>query len=482
MAGGGQLPGSGAIDEKNAEIYSPPYLFKGTRPTISGAPGTIQYGTGFTVQTPDAASITKVALIRSPSVTHAFDQNARYIPLSFTTGTGQLTVQAPSNANTAPPGYYMLFILNGSGVPSVASFVRFPAPWEDTQPPTAPSGLIATAGTGTVALSWFAASDNLGVTAYDVYRSTTSGFIPSPANKIGASPSTSYTDTGLAPGTYYYVVRAEDAAGNIGPQSNEATATVAGDTTPPTVSVSAPAGGSTVSATVLVTATAADNVGVAGVQFKLDGVNLGTEDTTTPYSVSWDTTTATNANHTITAVVRDAAGNTATSAPVSVTVSNAAPPQLKFLVGDQVIEPKVDFNTEGLAEAAQMTASATGTISKTTVYIDASSTATHVMVGIYSDSAGHPGTLLTSGTLTLPIAGAWNDVVMTTTTITSGTTYWIALLAPVGSGTIQFRDRCCGGAAPVETSAQSTLTSLPVTWSRGSSYLDGPFSVYGSGT
>ena len=65
-----------------------------------------------------------------------------------------------------------------------------------------------------------------------------------------------------------------------------------GDTTPPTVSVTAPAAGATVSATTTVTATAADNVGVAGVQFLLDGANLGAEDTTAPYSVAWDTTHA----------------------------------------------------------------------------------------------------------------------------------------------------------------------------------------------
>lgn len=94
------------------------------------------------------------------------------------------------------------------------------------------------------------------------------------------------------------------------------------DTTPPTVSITAPANGATVSGTVAVTASASDNVAVVGVQFKLDGVNLSTEDTTSPYSISWDTTTATNGAHTLTAVARDAAGNTTTSTVVNVTVSN----------------------------------------------------------------------------------------------------------------------------------------------------------------
>ena len=91
----------------------------------------------------------------------------------------------------------------------------------------------------------------------------------------------------------------------------------------PPVSLTAPANAATVSGSVNVTATAADNVGVAGVQFKLDGANLGVEDTSSPYSVTWSTASTANGTHTLTAVARDAAGNTATAAAVSVTVSNA---------------------------------------------------------------------------------------------------------------------------------------------------------------
>src|SRR5207302_341109 len=79
-------------------------------------------------------------------------------------------------------------------------------------------------------------------------------------------------------------------------------------------------------ATISVTASASDNVGVVGVQFLLDGANLGAEDTTAPYSVSWNTTTASNASHTLTAVARDAAGLRTTSAPVTVTVFNDTTP------------------------------------------------------------------------------------------------------------------------------------------------------------
>jgi hypothetical protein len=96
------------------------------------------------------------------------------------------------------------------------------------------------------------------------------------------------------------------------------------DTTAPTVSISSPTNGSTVSDTVSINATASDNVGVVGVQFKLDGANLGAEDVVSPYAFSWDTTTTSNASHTLTAVARDAAGNSTASAAVSVTVNNQA--------------------------------------------------------------------------------------------------------------------------------------------------------------
>jgi len=113
-------------DEKSAEFYSPPYLFKGPRPSITQAPTQIQYNSTFFVGTPDNFSIASVTLIRTGAVTHFFDQNERFIPLSFAQASGGLTVTSPIDANLAPPGYYMLFIVNSAGVPSVAPFVQLP--------------------------------------------------------------------------------------------------------------------------------------------------------------------------------------------------------------------------------------------------------------------------------------------------------------------------------------------------------------------
>ena len=122
FAGSGE--GAGGVDQKTYEIYSPPYLFKGARPTITTAPASVSYGQSFQVETPDAASIQKVSVIRLGSVTHAFDLSQRFLSLSFSAAGGQLSVIAPASGNLAPPGYYLLTILNGSGVPSISKIVR----------------------------------------------------------------------------------------------------------------------------------------------------------------------------------------------------------------------------------------------------------------------------------------------------------------------------------------------------------------------
>jgi hypothetical protein len=112
-----------APDQMNAEIFSPPYLFKGSRPSISSAPTTAGYGTQFTVTTPDATTIGSVVLIRLGAMTHQMDRSQNYVPLPFTSGAGTLSVQMTANKNLAPPGDYMLFIVNGNGIPSMASMV-----------------------------------------------------------------------------------------------------------------------------------------------------------------------------------------------------------------------------------------------------------------------------------------------------------------------------------------------------------------------
>lgn len=143
-AGGGLCDRCDAVGylAKNAEVFTPPYLYKkdgsgqlAPRPSITTAPATIDFGTRFAVSTPDAGSIAKVGLVRPGAVTHSVDMDQRYVPLSFSAGADSLTVNAPPNANVAPPGPYMLFIVDAAGVPSMAKMVTVPpvgkAPAED---------------------------------------------------------------------------------------------------------------------------------------------------------------------------------------------------------------------------------------------------------------------------------------------------------------------------------------------------------------
>ena len=116
-------------------------------------------------------------------------------------------------------------------------------------------------------------------------------------------------------------ISARDAAGNVG----TTTLTVVYDPTRPSISITAPGSGAIVSGTTTVTATVTDNIAVAGVQFLLDGIALGAERTTPPFSTSWTTGTVANGSHALSARARDAAGNTAVAASVPVTVSNSAP-------------------------------------------------------------------------------------------------------------------------------------------------------------
>jgi hypothetical protein len=243
LSAGGEFGGS------SAEIYSPPYLFNGSRPTITSAPSSVAYGQSFFVGTPDATSISKVTLIALSSVTHGFNMGQRISRPWFSQATGGLHVTAPSNPNTIPPGYYMLFLLNSNGVPSVANIVQIngsittptptptptprptptPTPTSTATPtptptptPAAPTNLTATAASSSqINLSWTDNSNN--ETGFKIERSsngTNFTQIATVAANIKA-----YTDTGLTASTkYYYRVRAYNSAGNSA-YSNTASAT-----------------------------------------------------------------------------------------------------------------------------------------------------------------------------------------------------------------------------------------------------------------
>ena len=129
IGGGGQPAADGETDNFNAQLFSPPYLFKpdGTpadRPQIQDAPATVGYGQTFDVATAQPGAVARVTLVKLGSMTHAFNQSQRFIRLSFTAGSGAVTATAPANANLAPPGHYMLFLVGTNGAPSVARIVH----------------------------------------------------------------------------------------------------------------------------------------------------------------------------------------------------------------------------------------------------------------------------------------------------------------------------------------------------------------------
>lgn len=124
-ASGDAMAGTQAVPpERNHEIFSPPYLFKGARPTITLAPSQVTWNETFSVATPNATQIADVRWIRLGSVTHAFDAGQRANTLVFSQTATGVDVTAPLNSNLAPPGFYQLFILNRNGVPSPGRIIR----------------------------------------------------------------------------------------------------------------------------------------------------------------------------------------------------------------------------------------------------------------------------------------------------------------------------------------------------------------------
>jgi galactose oxidase len=121
----GRVFSAGGEFETEGEIYSPPYLFKGPRPTLTGVPASVGYGSTFQVSSDQAGQIASACLIAPAAVTHSLDMNQRFIAVTVADmGGGVLDITAPALNTVAPAGYYMLFLVNSSGIPSVAEFIQ----------------------------------------------------------------------------------------------------------------------------------------------------------------------------------------------------------------------------------------------------------------------------------------------------------------------------------------------------------------------
>ena len=325
--------------EDTAEIYKPPYLFRGAAPAISsvatstgatnptsGAP-IIGFNGSFGVNTQNT-NIASAALAAPAAVTHGVDMNQRMLELPVDQRTGCVSVTAPDNRNAAPPGYYMLFLINDQGVPSKAQWVKLQeggplggcgtaAPPDNANPTV--SLVTPTGGTvaGTIEVRATAADDR-GVVGV---RFALDGVALDDEDTTSPYTIPEWHTTGVADGIHTLTATARDASGKTG----QATATINVQNTDrqgPAVSIGSPAAGSTVKGVIGVTAGATDASGIRDVQFKVDGANIGAPDTSAPYSVSWGSINVDNGTHTLAAVARDSFGNSTTSAGVPVNVQN----------------------------------------------------------------------------------------------------------------------------------------------------------------
>ena len=250
------------------------------------------------------------------------------------------------------------------------------------------------------------ATDNVGIAGVQFLLDGTSL-----GSEVTALPySVNWNSITVSNGSHILTARARDAAGNI-TTSAQVTVTTNNDKTAPAVNITSPTDGATISGTIPVTANATDNIAVIGVQFLLDGVNLGTEVTTAPYSISWNTATATNGAHILTVRARDAAGNTTISSPINVTVNgDITPPTVNItspadgatIVGtitvtanasDNIAVVGVQFLLDGVNLGTELTASPYSTSWNTATAANGA----HVLTARTRDLAGNTATATSVG-------------------------------------------------------------------------------------
>jgi galactose oxidase-like protein/PKD domain-containing protein len=341
---------SGGMWEPRMEIYSPAYLFttdaegrvvRAPRPSITRLPPVLGYGASFHIDSPDAGDITSIALVRPGANTHAFDMEQRLVSLTFTHAAGGgLTVTSPPNANIAPPGYYMLFLVNARGVPSVAKFIQL-SPSPTNTPPKAtivspPGDAVVDAGVP-IGFAGSANDPDGAVTAY-------SWVFPggSPGTSTAQAPGTVTFSTA---GTYVVSLTVTDNAGANDPSPPTRTITIK-----PTAAMTSPVEGSTVSGPVVVDMRETGGSGSLTWTVRLDDKAtpiFSTSWTGSTASFTWDTSTVSPGAHTLSLMVQDGRGHTAT-ATRNLTV---------------VAPPRLTVSPESVAPDASVTAAWSGILS-----------------------------------------------------------------------------------------------------------------------
>ena len=305
------------VNVSNATAPPPPPPGDTTAPTVAltspGAGATVSGSVAVAANATDNVAVVGVQFKVDGSNVGAEDTTAPYSVNWSSTGVSNgnhtVTAVARDAAGNSSNSQRSVTVSNTSTPP--------PPPGDTTAPSvalTSPGAGATVSGSVAVAAN---ATDNVAVVG--VQFKIDGGNLG--AEDTTAPYSVSWSSGNVPNGAHNVTAVARDAAGNT--STSQRTVTVSNDKTAPVVGLTNPASGATVSGAVSVAATASDNVGVVGVQFKIDGGNLGPEDTTAPYSVSWSSGNVPNGAHNVTAVARDAAGNTANSQR-TVTVSNSS--------------------------------------------------------------------------------------------------------------------------------------------------------------
>ena len=412
--------------DNSMEVYKPAYLFDSgggaaVRPTISGAPASLGYNTSFQVTSPDAGSIVSVALVRAGSATHAFNFEQRLINLNITAANSStLTLTSPPSSNIAPPGYYMLFLINSAGVPSMAAWVQMTAT-PGNQPP---EGFITTP------------SGDLTIRAGDSVTFTGSGTDPDGTIASyawvfpGGTPSSSSAQNPgavifSAPGVYDVSLMVTDNSGASDPSPPVRRITVNPATI--TASFTSPANNATVAGTQPVGMAVANASGSSNTfTLTIDGASPPAFTTTTAATsatYSWDTRPYSNGPHTLALSVRDAAGNTATaqitvsvnnnvsSGEIGVTFPNLSPGQT--VQGQQSVQVQAantagsnnrfEISVDGVVKDLVFTAGTSITWTWNTMGLTNGS---HTIAALVNDSTGRSGTnsIFVTVQNTLPVA------------------------------------------------------------------------------
>jgi len=460
LAGGNPQRGN---YEARMEIYRPAYLFDSvsgapaTRPVIQSLPNAVNYGGTFQVHTQDAANIASVVLVRPGAPTHAFDMDQRLVKLSYTVGSGLLNVTAPPDGNIAPPGYYMLFILNAAGVPSVAKFVQLsgtaPANQAPTATITAPAANVTINAGQAVSFAGSASDPEGGISTY---AWTFAG--GNPASSSAAAPGPVVYST---PGTYAASLMVTDEGGLTSPSVTR-TITV----TAPNFSMSAAPASQTVqpggSAAYTLTVTPSGGFNGA-VTFAASGVPSGASASFNPASVTSGTATMTVATTAATPPGTYQIGVTGTSGTLTrtanVTLSVTAPPNfsLSAAPASLTVQPggsaaytltvapsggfsgAVTFTASGVPSgaAASFNPASVNTSGATTLTV---ATTAATPPGTYQITVtGTSGPLARTANVTLVVPGTFSlNVTPTSTTISKGgnSKYSVAITGAGFSGTV----------------------------------------------